>query len=83
MSIGNPKIIVRLEQDLIDLIEQTMERRNKYTSRGPWTLSDFVRQAIREKIDHMRRARRRASKVVPGTIDINSGLSAPQEEPHG
>lgn len=40
-------------------LEMAVERRNFWTREEPWTLSDFIRIAIAEKLDKMRRCRRR------------------------
>lgn len=83
MSLGNPKVIVRFEQGLLDLIERTIEDRNGRTKREPWTLSDFIRDAVREKLDHMRRARRRRPSSLAATDDSNSGTSFAKETDNG
>lgn len=57
MSRGTRKAVVRIATDLLQEIQETIGRRNQWVGRYPWTLSDFLRIALREKIEKMRRSR--------------------------
>lgn len=57
MSKGNPITLVRLDKQLIDEVDVTITRRNLHTRAEPWTVSGFIRAAIREKIRKMERSR--------------------------
>lgn len=71
MSQGSPRVTIRLPQPLLDLIEQTIERRNSNTSLPPWSMSDFIQNAIWEKLDHMKRSRRRPKKKTAASTETN------------
>jgi hypothetical protein len=58
MSAGAQVCPIRLSEGTLCEIRQVMESRNNFTSRTPWTFSDFIREAIREKIAHMKRSRK-------------------------
>jgi hypothetical protein len=62
MSKGTKVYPVRLDPGLMEDVEITIERRNMMTREAPWTLSDFLRIAIREKIRKMERCRRPRSR---------------------
>jgi hypothetical protein len=57
MSKGNPVVKLRLSQELNELIELEVRRYNSFTRKEQTTLSGWVRDAIREKLDHLRRGR--------------------------
>lgn len=59
MSKGTPKHFVRLSDELMLMIEKTIDRRNLHTREEPWDLSAFMRVAFNEKIKKMARSRRR------------------------
>lgn len=66
MSKGNKVVSFRVPPDLEERIEYAIYRRNKVTFNMPWTLADFVKQAIIEKLNHMARSRK-TKKRKPGT----------------
>jgi hypothetical protein len=57
MGKGTPKIVFRLDVETAELMRQTLERRNMWTRDEEWTVSDFIRVAVREKCAKMRRCR--------------------------
>jgi len=59
MARGNPTITFRITPDLLGLMDAELERRNEKTREAPWERSDFIRAAIRERIDHIRRSRKK------------------------
>lgn len=71
MSKGNPRVTVRLEPRLLESVASAVDKRNAgcVTIRH-WTLSDYIVQAIRDKLAHDRRsAKRRANKAAPPPLD--------------
>ena len=59
MTEGNPKVIVRVPEALRRQILAVIARRNARSRDEPWDLSAFVRTAIRDKLHHMERSRRK------------------------
>ena len=59
MSLGSPRVTVRLPQALLDLVEAELRSQAEHSPLGPETLSDFVQCAIRERIAKRRRSRTR------------------------
>lgn len=62
MSLGNPKILVRLPTEELDALRESIESANAHRSGEPWTMSEFVRVAIREKLAKMERSRTNGGK---------------------
>lgn len=60
MTKGNPKLITRVSAALLDEMREAIGRRNARTREEPWDMSAFVRCAIRDKLQHMKRSRRKA-----------------------
>lgn len=72
MSRGTPVVSFRLLPSLKAEIMETIKRRNYYTMEAPWTFSDFLEQAIREKLAKMERSRdskSRAKKIRLPKVD--------------
>lgn len=69
MTLGNPKIIIRVPRELIAEMKEAIRRRNLRSREEPWVFSDFVRIAIRDKLHHMQRSRgrKRRSKKPDAT----------------
>ena len=59
MSAGSPRVTVRLPQSLLDMVERELQSQAEHGRYGPETLSDFIQQAIRERIAKRRRSRTR------------------------
>lgn len=57
MSKGTKVYPLRLPIDLVELVCDTIDRRNNNSKQPPWTLSDFLRQAIVDKLRKMHRSR--------------------------
>ncbi len=66
MSKGNAIRQVRIPPDLWELMVETIERRNRTQAAEPWTTSEFIRAAIREKIAKMERGRSKKRKGTAG-----------------
>ncbi len=58
MSLGSPIIQVRLQADELAVVDAVLEKRNTNSGRSPWTRSDFIRAALREKLEKMARSRK-------------------------
>jgi hypothetical protein len=57
MSKGTPLVVIRVPEDLKIEVEAVIEHRNWNSREEPWSFSDFVRIALREKIAKMARCR--------------------------
>jgi len=81
MSRGTPVVPVRVDQETMALVMETIQRRNFWTQCEPWSVSDFIRIALREKIAKMARCRRpRRGCITPpsATADLVK-VGAPQD----
>ncbi len=57
MNAGNPRIIFRLEPELLDLLTAELERTNAYRKGRPFSQSAWIRQACIDKSKHSARSR--------------------------
>ena len=55
---GTPRFAIRLPDDLRAEIERNVERSTHTRKREPYTLSSWVIDAIKMKLDHVERSRR-------------------------
>jgi len=62
MARGNPTITFRITPELMALMDHELSRRNEKTREAPWERSDFIRAAIKERIDHINRSRKKKPK---------------------
>lgn len=69
MSKGTKRFAFRLPPSLIDEMEETISRRNHNAPGEPWTFSDFVRIACREKVAKMERSRGGRRKFPAGPVE--------------
>jgi hypothetical protein len=84
MSRGNPTIQMRLSASDLEQLDLLIAKRNAHAKGEPMVRSDFVRQAIREKIAKMRRSaspRPSRSKARKALLDTLSGKPAPAASP--
>lgn len=58
-SKGNPVLKLRVDRDLLREIQLAIALRNMWTLGVEWDMSEFLRTAIREKLDKMARSRRK------------------------
>lgn len=58
MSRGNTILTFRIDGGLQEDMELAIASRNEHSREAPWTTTDFIRLAIREKIDKGIRSRR-------------------------
>ena len=57
MNKGNPRIILRMEPRLLELVTAEVERTNARRRGQPYTLSAWIRQAAIDKLKHTARSR--------------------------
>jgi len=69
MSKGSKVVPLRIDQELLNEIEQSVGAANYYTKGEPYTTSSWIRKCIREKLDHLRRSSKRPGK---GKVNIPS-----------
>lgn len=62
MSKGNPIIPVRVEPLMLALVEEAITAANERRREAEYTVSEWIRQAIREKLAHLRRSKNRPKK---------------------
>ncbi len=64
MNKGSTRLTVRLGDDLIAAIKETVDRRNDGgVSPEHWTVSSYVVKAIEDKLNHDRRSARKDERV--------------------
>ncbi len=64
MSIGSKRVTIRMGDDLVDLIREAVKRRNDASNATQeWKLSDYVIEAVKDKLNHDRRSRNAGEKV--------------------
>jgi len=62
MSQGNRIIPVRFSRQDIDDIQELIALRNAVTREKPWTMSDFIRKCVYDKMRHAERSRRKRKR---------------------
>jgi len=69
MSKGNPRVILRMPAAELAELEKFIAASNERRRGEPWTMSDFIRAAVREKIAKMGRSaasgRKRGADAAP------------------
>lgn len=65
MSAGNPVKPIRLPHDLLKAVHEEINRRNRHCREEPWTFSDYVREALHEKIAKGLRSRTKKNGKPP------------------
>ena len=65
MSQGTPVVMFRMPKQMLADILAVVHRRNRNTQDEPWTRTDFIRCAIREKLAKMARLRTRGRRQAP------------------
>lgn len=58
MSKGNPKVVLRLTPELLAQVHSAIERNNLTRTDEPYDVSEWIRQAIRERLDKQERSRK-------------------------
>lgn len=62
MSKGSVRWTVRVPAELLKLVQWQIAQRNAYSSREPWSESDWIRVAMEEKLKKMQRSRNKKKK---------------------
>ncbi len=62
MSKGSKIVNVRIEDQLHERMQEELTRRNELTSQSVWSMSDYIRQAVMEKIAHADRSRKKTGE---------------------
>lgn len=57
MSRGNPIVQMRVDDELLQKIDEAIESRNEHSREAPWTRSDWLRQAVLDKLSHIARSK--------------------------
>lgn len=71
-SKGSKRVTIRIGARMYELVKVQIERRNKAKSaERPWVLTDYIMQAIADKLSHDRRGRKILLKVVQDKCDEN------------
>jgi hypothetical protein len=58
MSKGTRAYLVRIPDDVMEIVQEEIALRNAHSAEEAWTLSEFVRVMILRGIRHRQRARR-------------------------
>lgn len=64
MSKGNPIYTVRIGPELSNAIEKDLENRRNSNGREDLSFGEWIRLAIVEKLEHMKRGRKRGRKIA-------------------
>lgn len=62
MSKGSPRIIFRLKEEDLEILDETIDRNNLTVKGEPWRRSSWVRAAIEERLRHQERSRNKRPK---------------------
>lgn len=63
MSKGSRVVPIRVQRDLEIRIAAAIESANQTTKGEPYTLSEWIRKAVVEKLDHLERSKRKKTKA--------------------
>jgi hypothetical protein len=77
MSVGNPIIRVRVATSMLKRINADLERKNRLPCYGAMDISQWLRDAIREKLEHGERSRRCVGKRSKPSMHSDSSDNAP------
>jgi hypothetical protein len=72
MAKGSPVLSIRIPAELLELVDQAVERSVGTRKDGPWTRSSFIVAAIEEKLKKMARSAGKATSPVPATYRRDS-----------
>ena len=62
MSKGNPRVVVRFAPEQLAAIREQVAKLNNTSAASPPDLSEFIRRAVQEKLDHYARSRKPRSR---------------------
>jgi hypothetical protein len=75
MTAGTPKIVVRVNAKVQSLIQSEVDARNYGRKGKPYTMSDFIRGSISEKLKHLARGRKATAKRMATLEEENEVIS--------
>lgn len=79
MSKGHPRITLRVDQEDLEEIGLFLGSHNARTREAPWSVSDFIRAAIAEKIAHLIRSRRKKIPVFADCDECGNTIKTSDE----
>ena len=76
MSKGSQIVPVRLKKAMFDEVYDEILLHNERSRHAMWSMSDFIRQAIADKLAHIKRGRKKAKKQhnVDASAEIEARL---------
>ena len=63
MSKGSRIVPIRIPAELESRILIAIDVRNKHSSEEPFSMSEWIRKAIMEKLDHLERSKKKKPKA--------------------
>jgi len=57
MNAGSPKIVVRFPEDVIEEIQELVDRLNEHPNREPYTVSSWIRKCVMYELAHLKRGK--------------------------
>jgi hypothetical protein len=72
MAKGSPVLSIRIPAELLELVDEAVERSVGTRKDGPWTRSSFILASIEEKLKKMARSAGRTTSPVPTTYRRDS-----------
>jgi len=57
MNKGSKRVTIRIGDQLLELVREELDRRSTSAAVEPWTVSDYIIQAVAEKLSKARRSR--------------------------
>jgi|SRR5271168_1558725 len=59
MSLGSPRVTLRIPENLLEQIKETIDRNNLRARGEPWDTTSWIIDAIRDKLAHQDRGRKK------------------------
>ena len=63
MSKGSKVVPVRIEAELLAMIDLLILRANEHTQEEPYTRSSWIKKALAEKINHLARSKKKRCRI--------------------
>lgn len=79
MSKGTRIYTLRIEDELAAEVFKAIDSANKRRREQPYTLTSWIKAAIREKIDHLHRPKGKSNVTIPSVAETVEGDQAEQE----
>lgn len=64
-SKGTPRTTVRIATALLDQVQRQLDSLHAHSPRDDWTVGEFIRVAILEKLAKMQRSRNKKRHLIP------------------